>query len=455
LKVAIISRSSDAKDAIRQLLLPWKVTFTSLDEADVSIVYGEKPPENTDSIVIPSNCEGFFGWLKKEELEFEREFGKRICVSATKETILSLVPLTYYRYNGSFERVSGQPSFIKLGNGRLLLTIDIVKEYWRIVNGILHPKISTFYRLLTGLPVPYTVAPMRLRSLLMKRKIEFDSINFNDKLPLDALRFLLVNSIEEIAHEKLVRKMWNGKHYVCAVTHDIDTYRGLKRAKVLKRLELKYDVPSAWYIPVKHYKLDVGIVRELSNHGEVGAHGTKHDGKLVKLPREKMIDRLCEAKQILENVIKDSIYGFRSPLLQCNAEFIQALNRAGYIYDSSVPTWEPNNPFTMKPYGIGTVNLMEMNGVFEVPLTLPQDHQMLYVLGMTPKQTVESWLKLMDAVGNIGGICTILIHPDYELADSKNLETYEELLNSITAENRALITTLVKLIEKRLEKSAK
>jgi len=442
LKVAIISSSSDAKEAIRQLLLPWKVTFTDLNKADVSIVYGERPPENSDSIVISSNYEEFFSWLKKEKIEYKREVGKRVYVSATKETILSLIPLTYYRYNGSFERVSSisQPLFIKLGNDRLLLTIDIVEEYWRIVNGILHPKVSTLFRILTGLPIPYTVAPMRLRSLLMKRKAEGDSINFHDKLPLDALRFLLVNSIEEIAHENLVRKMWNGKHYVCAITHDIDTCRGLKKAKYLKRLELKYDVPSAWYIPVKHYKLDLEIVQELSNHGEVGAHGTKHDGKLVKLPREKMIDRLCEAKQMLEEIIKNPIDGFRAPLLQCNAEFIQALNKAGYIYDCSVPNWEPNNPFTMKPYGIGTVNLMEIYRIFEVPLTLPQDHQMLYVLGMTPKQTVDAWLELLDMVKEVGGICSILVHPDYKMAESDNLKIYEEFLNNIISDSNAWIT---------------
>jgi len=274
----------------------------------------------------------------------------------------------------------------------------------------------------------------------MKRKAGGDSLNFNDKLPLDALRFLLVNSVEEIVHEQLKRKTWKGKHYACAITHDIDTYRGLKRARVLKRLELKYDVPSAWYIPVKHYKLDIGIVQELSNHGEVGAHGTKHDGKLVKLPREKIVDRLCEAKQILESVIKDSVYGFRAPLLQCNADFIQALNKAGYIYDCSVPTWEPNNPFTMKPYGIGTVNLMKMNGILELPLTMPQDHQMLYVLGMSLKQTLGAWLKIIDVVRDIGGVCTVLIHPDYELADSENFNIYEELMNDITADNHVWIT---------------
>jgi len=98
----------------------------------------------------------------------------------------------------------------------------------------------------------------------------------------------------------------------------------------------------------------------------------------------------------------------------------------------------------MKPYGIGTVNLMEMNGDFEVPLTLPQDQQMLHVVGMTVKQTLEVWLKLMGVIKDIKGVCSILIHPDYKFADFK---VYEEFLNDITACNRAWITIPRELID--------
>ena len=85
----------------------------------------------------------------------------------------------------------------------------------------------------------------------------------------------------------------------------------------------------------------------------------------------------------------------------------------------------------MKPYGIGTVNLVKMNKIVEIPITLPQDHQMLKVLDMSSGQVVKVWIELMDSIWNIGGICSILMHPDYELADKTGLKAYEELLNAL------------------------
>ena len=441
MKISVTSRAFWVHQFIRQLLSPWQVTFTSLDEAEFSIVYGEKPPEKVESVVIPSYSKDFTRWLKNIGLSIEVKNGIEFFVHATQQTVLSMTPNFYYHYEGSIEYDSfnNQPFLIKLDNVTLL-TIDVIKEYSRIMDEILNPNVSNLYRILTSLPIPYRMAPRGLRDFFMRRKTKETTFKFCDKLPLDFLRFLLIRAIGEVTREKLVRKKWNGKQYVFSLTHDIDTYNGLKKAVVLKKLEDRYDIPSAWYIPTKKYKLEADIIRDLANHGEIGAHGTSHDGKLVKLPKLKIIKRLCEAKQNLETIIGEPVEGFRAPLLQFNVKFIQALVEAGYLYDASVPTWEPTHPYTMKPHGIGTVNLVKINGFFEIPLTFPQDHQMLYILCMTPEQTVETWSNILDVVRDIGGICTILIHPDYNLANSGNLTIYEEMLSNITADNRAWIT---------------
>ncbi len=205
-------------------------------------------------------------------------------------------------------------------------------------------------------------------------------------------------------------------------------------------MEEKYDLPSAWYVPTKHYKLNTEAVRQLANHGEIGAHDTMHDGKLARLPRQKLVERLREAKRTLERVVDCPVRGFRAPLLQHNGEIVRALGKAGYTYDTSVPSWEPKHPSFMKPYGIGTANPMRVDSIIEIPVTLPQDHQMLQVLGMTPKQTVEAWIELKGVVRDIGGICTILMHPSYEMAHPKNLSTYEDLINNLTIGDDAWLT---------------
>jgi peptidoglycan/xylan/chitin deacetylase (PgdA/CDA1 family) len=203
-------------------------------------------------------------------------------------------------------------------------------------------------------------------------------------------------------------------------------------------------------VPSKRYKLDADAIRELANHGEVGAHDTKHDGKLSRLRQNSLVERLHEAKQTLENITGEKVEGFRAPLLQHDIKTIQALRDARYSYDTSIPTWEPKHPSTMNSHGIGTMYPLTLEGITEIPVTLPQDQQLLHVLGLSPKEVTREWMKMMDTIKEISGLCTVLIHPDYELADPENLGLYEELLNAIASDNEVLvslptnITTLVK-----------
>lgn len=441
MKIAVQGQAGDV-EVIRELLSPWNVSFTSLDEADVVIVYKEKPLETKKTIVIPSDSADFMKWVKDMKSGVVRKLGERVFVAAGSQTVLTITPQMLYCYDGLVKSAPRDtpPTAAELNEDLIFLMLDVVKEYNKILDETLNAKPSTVYRLLTGLPVPYTLAPKRLRDLFMRGHGGQESLTFCDKLPLDALRFILVRAIENLLDKKLQRKTWNGKRYACIITHDIDTQKGLKRAKHLKKLEEKYDVHSAWYIPSKHYKLNLETVKDLANYGEIGAHDTKHDGKLAQLPKQKLVKRVREAKQTLEKIINCSVEGFRAPLLQHNVEIIRALEEARYTYDTSIPTWEPKHPYGMKPSGIGTANSVKIGKMVEIPISLPQDHQMTNVLGLAPKQTVEAWMKLKEAIKDIGGICTVLVHPSYQLAHSKNLNIYEDLMNNFATDDDAWVT---------------
>jgi len=441
LKIAVQGQAADV-EVIRELLSPWNVSFTNLDEAEVVIVYKKKPLETKKTIVIPSDSADFIKWARDVKLRVLRKLGEPVSIAAGSQTVLTIMPRTLYYYDGLIKSdTRDNPSrAAELDEDLTFLTLDIVMEYNKILSETLNAKPSTLYRLLTGLPVPYTLAPKRLRDLLMRGNEGQGSLTFYDKLPLDALRFIFVTAIENLSDKKLQRKTWNGKEYACTLTHDIDTRNGLQKAMGVKKVEEKYDVPSAWYIPSKHYELNHEIVEELANYGEVGAHDTRHDGKLAQLPKQKLVERLREAKQTLEKIINCSVEGFRAPLLQHNVEIIRALEEVRYTYDTSIPTWEPKNPYGMKPSGIGTVTSVKMGKIVEIPISLPQDHQMSNVLGLTPKQTVEAWIKLKETIKDIGGICTVLMHPSYELGDSKSLSTYEDLLNDFATDDDAWVT---------------
>jgi hypothetical protein len=314
-------------------------------------------------------------------------------------------------------------------NGNFILEVDVVNEYASFLNETLAAQQSKLYKLFTGLPIPYGIAPKRVRDYFMKEPNR-DNCTLCDKLQVDALRLILVQAIIKLTGKGLKLKTWNKRNFACLLTHDVENSEGLHWAPKVKKLEEKYDLPSAWFIPSNRYSLKDEIIKTLTNFGEVGAHDTKHDGKLASLSKQVLIERLSDVRQTLKKRSESHIHGFRAPLLQHNFQILEALHTSGYAYDASVPTWEPKHPYTMKAHGIGTVFPFKINGFPEVPLTLPQDHQMLHVLDLTPQQTIEAWMQMMQEVKSVGGICVFLTHPN-ELANQKNQNVYEELLNNI------------------------
>lgn len=443
MKIALASQTAEAADVIHQLLSPWNVSFTSLDDAEIIVVYNEKPLEMKNTIVIPSDSHCFMNWAKNSKLKVLRKIGEWVSVDADEKTVLTVAPQVLYHYDGPVKSTSGVDTAteVKLEENLVILTLDILNEYNKILGETLNAERSKIYRLLTGLPITYSIAPKRIRDLFMRGHVRSEDLTFCDRLPLDALRFILLKTIEKMSNKRIIRRTWNGKRFACIVTHDIDTRKGLQIAKRFKKLEEKYNIPSAWYIPSKHYKLDLEIIKELANFGEIGAHDTRHDGKLIQLPKQKMVERLKEAKKTLEKAIDCSIEGFRAPLLQHSYEIMQALHETGYVYDTSIPTWEPRHPYTMKPHGIGTIYPFNINGVVEIPVTLPQDHQMIHSLGMNPRQTIEAWTNLMKETERLGGLCVFLAHPDYELANLENQRMYEDLLNAIAMNSETYVST--------------
>lgn|GEM_PF-1515108 len=446
MKIAIQGQAADI-EVIHELLSPWNASFTSLDEADVVIVYKEKPLEEKKTIVIPSDSADFMKWVKDMKSRVVRKLGEPVSTAASSQTVLTITPQIMYCYDGSIKPAPRDaPTAAELNENLIFLTLDVVKEYNKILDETLNAKPSTVYRLLTGLPVPYTIAPKRLRGFFMREHGGQDNLTYCDKLPLDALRFILVKAIEKLSDEKLERKAWNGKGYACTITHDIDTRNGLQKAKSVKKLEEKYDAPSAWFIPSKHFELNHEIVEALANYGEVGAHGTRHDGELASLPKQKLVKRLCEAKQTLEKIINCSVEGFRAPLLQHSPGILCGLKEAGYTYDTSIPTWEPKHPRTMHPHGLGTIYPMFFKSTTEIPISVVQDHQLLYVLGLKPKEVIAKWLSIMTVIKELGGCCVLLSHPEYKLFDMDNLGVYEELLNTITSDQQVWRTTPKQLV---------
>ncbi len=433
---------------LSELLSPWNVQFSNLSNVETTIAY-ETFPKEEKCIVIPSRSIDFLKKAKKTKSDINVAEGQTVTVDVNSKIQLTMIPTWSYRYDHTDNQNDGIGKITQAGG--IYLTIDVISEFKRVLECVLNPKISRTYRILTDLPIPYSIAPKSVKNLVMKQKNkEISDQKFCNQLALDALRFLLVNAIERSTNRKLSKRQWNKRSYAFIMTHDIESQEGLRKSKNFKKIEERYDIPSAWYIPSKHYELDAETVRSLSNHGEIGCHDTKHDGKLAFISRSKLDIRLREAKTTLEELIKQPINGVRTPLLQHNASILEAIKDNGFTYDTSIPTWETKHPFTMKPHGIQTVFPLSINGLSELPITMPQDHQMLAVSGYSAQEALEKWIYIASITKDLGGLCLFLVHPDYQLSNLKN-GVYEELLNFISSDNQGLITLPFKLSQERYD----
>jgi peptidoglycan/xylan/chitin deacetylase (PgdA/CDA1 family) len=454
-RIGFQAEASDAR-VLKELLSPWDISFTGSGQADIVIIYDCEEAIVNKAIIVPHERPDFYDLLRNQKLRLERSFHKPIQVPVSQQTALTILPERVYSYEKPAALIGKENSSAELVlNDELsVLRVDVVKEYKRIVDPILDAKSSVLYRLLTSLPIRYDVAPKKIRDFVMRGKRGEKNFNYCDKLPLDALRFIVAKAVERLSGKRLSRRTWKGKNSCYIVTHDVDTKQGLARASSIKKLEERYDIESAWYVPTKHYSLDSEMIKDLANHGEVGVHGAQHSANLISLPSQKLYQLLRESKQLLSKISGSSVKGFRSPLLQHNSTILEQLKKADYSYDTSIPTWEPKHPQTVSPFGIGTVFPLVLNNLVEIPVSTVQDHQLLYVLGLTAKETVAEWFSFMTLIKEIGGCSVVLSHPEYGLFDSGNISVYEDFLGCISSDSDGWITTPAKLAAEVEEQNA-
>jgi hypothetical protein len=234
-----------------------------------------------------------------------------------------------------------------------------------------------------------------------------------------------------------------GKEYVASVTHDTESRKGLEEgAPNLLDVETKLGIRSTWNLPSDRYAVSTPVLRDLAKVGDIGAHDTRHDGRLILVSLEAKTQRATQSKRKLELTGNTTVLGFRSPLLQHSRELLTAVEKAGYEFDSSVPSWEPLSPTSQKPHGMGTVFPLQIDGIIEIPVTLPQDHQFLRIMGLSPRETVNELLHLSAWIRMIGGACIILVHPDYEFGQPEYQTEYARLLEEFRKDPQCKIMTM-------------
>jgi hypothetical protein len=308
-------------------------------------------------------------------------------------------------------------------NRTIELPPDLIKACSERFERVMNPRIAAICKLAARFPLQYNVVPSSIRSRII-RIHHFDSA-LSNHLWNEAARRILSEAFDGLG---LNLKTKNPPSLL--ITHDVDTEKGLRRALALKAVDDDLGVQSVWFLSSSEYRIPMDIAGELAEGSTIGSHDTRHDGRLSSLhTHEALVKRLRESKLRLEHFFQTEIRCFRSPLLQFSGEIASALSEAGFVYDFSLPCWEPVHVPSMRGFGVESVREFEVGGVIEVPLTLFQDHQVLNVLRMRTREAVKFWVEQAKLVHSLGGHIVLLVHPDYDF--SSDIAAYRTLLVSL------------------------
>jgi hypothetical protein len=334
------------------------------------------------------------------------------------------------------------------GTGIHLLSLDIVREYEERLYGGIEDSPSTRFKLISRLPVPYNIVPRPIRDWSLRRSLTKGQQD-KEPAPVEFLRLVFLAALATVSENPIPRlAFWRkGKTYAMAVTHDIETSEGLNNGTgQLLRIEKDVKVRSTWNIPTDRYKLSARGLTELAKEGDIGAHDTFHDGRLILSPLEEKISRARQAKEKLEKLSGVSVFGFRAPLLQHSQELLSAIGKAGYEFDSSTPSSEWVSPTSSKPHGTGTVFPFQYEDIWEIPVSLPQDHQLIRIRQLSTNEAVKVTLKTASHLRALGGACILLVHPDYDYASLENEQDYRQLVDFFTVDPKCAVMTMKELV---------
>jgi peptidoglycan/xylan/chitin deacetylase (PgdA/CDA1 family) len=199
------------------------------------------------------------------------------------------------------------------------------------------------------------------------------------------------------------------------LTHDVEDLPGYQFIPEVIALEARYGFVSSWNIVPYKYAISSDVLALIAASGhELGIHGDNHDGKLF-YSKQTFDGRV---RLINQAIHKYQAVGFRSPMVHRNLAWMQALD---IQYDASCFDYDPLQP---QPGGVGVLWPFMAGKFVELPYTLPQDHDLFYMLKL---RNVDVWKRKIDFIVRNNGMILLNTHPDY-LKDADHLKLYEETL---------------------------
>lgn len=290
----------------------------------------------------------------------------------------------------------------------------------RLRNRLRHLLVTLYYAIRPLLP---RKLQLWLRRGHAARQTYPDFPGWPEEHALHDLYDWLLVRLEQVAGEPVpyLHPWPDGHTSAFVLTHDVETAAGRDAIESLRAPERARGLRSSWNLVPERYPVADELLEQLWSEGcEIGVHGLRHDGR--DLASRRMLRKRLPAIRAWAD--HWGAVGFRSPATQRSWDLMPLL---GFDYDSSYTDSAPHEP---RPGGCCTYLPFFIDDLVELPLTLPQDHTLFEILGMTDGSL---WRAKVDALRSRGGMVLMIAHPDYVDCPGM-LQAWEDLLDQLSAD---------------------
>jgi hypothetical protein len=159
----------------------------------------------------------------------------------------------------------------------------------------------------------------------------------------------------------------------------------------------RYVIKATFFVPSSVAERFPDTMREIVDcRHEIACHGLKHDMWETTLDVEKQAQMINEATDTIQSIIGLRPIGFRAPLFLANEKCWKALQKNGYVYDSSVvcsPLYNSHRIFLpQKPFCLPLPKTRNGCGLIEIPVS--SNPLLPFPLGGAPMRVLGSeWCK--------------------------------------------------------------
>jgi peptidoglycan/xylan/chitin deacetylase (PgdA/CDA1 family) len=240
------------------------------------------------------------------------------------------------------------------------------------------------------------------------------------------------------------------------LTHDVDAQDSFKNMIEYALIERRFGVSSTYFITTKYFRDDmdeayyneenIQYIRKIKEMGaDIGSHTVTHSKIMEKFPvgdpgvtkknygiikSPTVFGEIRVSKELLDrDVPGQNTIAFRSGYLRYPGELIDALEKSGYLYDSSFSANDIMCNFAYRAFRFRKVGSRE-SSIVEIPVIFDDSQGLLTPRNMN--ELVARWLDIINANADNEAISVLLIHTS---ETGHKLKAQEKLLEKASKEN--------------------